>query len=311
VEEAPPADVAVSSDTGLTLESGSPDALCPDLRTTQQAVRRRLGTLVAPPGPGWKARYTIGHAPEGAPRDFVRLELFGPDGNVQLSRDLPLDAACATMADVIALVLDRHFRGLPHEDPAATSVPPPVDAPSPPAVAPAPVASLTHEPQRLIFVAVEGGAQRSAGPVLGLRAMGEVVQHLYVGAALSWGLGVRSERLSSSAEVEARSLSAEAYVAGGVRFAGLHCYLGPGVRFTLDSGSAHGLPEAYSGERAVFALGGHAGLVWAAPHLVLTLTGSVDHAFEQLSGQFQIDGREVLEPQALGLRLGLGVGYAF
>ncbi|MEY2932978.1 MAG: hypothetical protein RL033_3727 [Pseudomonadota bacterium] len=106
-----------SASPGLTLETGSPDALCPALPTAREAVERRLGTLVVSSGAGWRARYTIAHAPEGAQMDFVRLELFAPDGALQLSRDLPLEAgACSTVAEAIALVLDRYFRKLPLGD---------------------------------------------------------------------------------------------------------------------------------------------------------------------------------------------------
>jgi hypothetical protein len=107
----------VSAGPGLTLETGSPDALCPALPTAREAVERRLGTLVVSSGAGWRARYTIAHAPEGTQMDFVRLELFAPDGALQLSRDLPLEAgACSTVAEAIALVLDRYFRKLPLGD---------------------------------------------------------------------------------------------------------------------------------------------------------------------------------------------------
>lgn len=109
---------------GLTLETGSPDALCPALPAAREAVERRLGTLVGASGAGWRARYTIAHAPQGAQMDFVRLELFAPDGALQLSRDLPLEAgACSTVAEAIALVLDRYFRKLPLDESAAREAP--------------------------------------------------------------------------------------------------------------------------------------------------------------------------------------------
>ncbi len=111
-----------AQDPGLSIDTGSPDALCPELASTRDAVRRRLGELIVPSGSGWRARYTIGHAPAGTPRDFVRLELFGPEGALQLSRDLPLEGeSCSTMAEVIALVLDRYFRALLSREPAAAS----------------------------------------------------------------------------------------------------------------------------------------------------------------------------------------------
>jgi hypothetical protein len=60
---------------GFTLETGSPDALCPELETAREVAQRRLGSLVVEGRRGWHARYTIAHAPDGLPRDFVRLEL--------------------------------------------------------------------------------------------------------------------------------------------------------------------------------------------------------------------------------------------
>jgi len=58
---------------GFTLETGSPDALCPELEMTREIVARRLGSLIVEGRKGWLGRYTIGHAPAGNPRDFVRL----------------------------------------------------------------------------------------------------------------------------------------------------------------------------------------------------------------------------------------------
>jgi hypothetical protein len=105
--------------TALVIETGSPDALCPDLSQTREAVVARLGTLKVSKG-GWRARYTIGHAPESAEGDFVRLELWDPNGELRLQRDLPLEAgACATMSHAIALILERYFRSLVAGPPSA------------------------------------------------------------------------------------------------------------------------------------------------------------------------------------------------
>src|SRR5690242_17602895 len=125
---------AAAQGEGLRIETGSPDALCPELESTRAAVRRRLGELVVPDGPGFVARYTIGHAPAGTPRDFVRLELRGSDGLVLLERDLPLEGeSCSTMAEVIALVLDRYFRALLAREPASGEPPREQAAPARPA----------------------------------------------------------------------------------------------------------------------------------------------------------------------------------
>src|SRR5687768_2672273 len=85
--------------SGLSVETGSPDALCPELTHTRQAIVSRLGMLKVAGENGWRARYTIGHAPEGGDRDFVRLELFDPGGELKLRRDLPMQSeSCSTMA---------------------------------------------------------------------------------------------------------------------------------------------------------------------------------------------------------------------
>lgn len=98
--------------SALVVETGSPDALCPDLTRTREAVAARLGTLDVAEA-GWIATYTIGHAPDAGRGDFVRLLLHDPEGRVRLERDLPLEpGGCAAMAQAIAVVLDRYFRAL-------------------------------------------------------------------------------------------------------------------------------------------------------------------------------------------------------
>jgi len=97
---------------GLKIESGSPDALCPELGSTRAAVEARLGVVAVKGQGGWTARYTMWHAPD-QDSDFIRLEVIDPSGRARLVRDLPLSgASCSTMASIIALVLDRYFRDL-------------------------------------------------------------------------------------------------------------------------------------------------------------------------------------------------------
>ncbi|MET0413030.1 MAG: hypothetical protein ABW217_17115, partial [Polyangiaceae bacterium] len=153
---------------GWRVETGSPDALCPDLGLTEAALERRLGTVVTAPGTFFRVLYTVGHAPQGHPRDFVHLELFAPDGTLQLSRDLPLEGPCATMADVIAVVIDGHFRPLPHEEPgpppSRAPTPAPIDAPEPATRALEPTASSSRLP---LLLGAELSARHPVGPVIG------------------------------------------------------------------------------------------------------------------------------------------------
>lgn len=90
---------------GLTVESSSPDAMCPPLALTRGAVEARLGSVELEGA--WVARYGLVHRSEG---DFVLLEVVDPTGKVKLARELPVVATdCSTVARVIALVLERYF----------------------------------------------------------------------------------------------------------------------------------------------------------------------------------------------------------
>lgn len=90
---------------GLVVETPSPDALCPPLEPTREIVRARLGELEVEGT--WRASYVLIHRAKG---DFVVLTLRDPEGNVQLQRELPAQGgACATLGQVIALVLERFF----------------------------------------------------------------------------------------------------------------------------------------------------------------------------------------------------------
>jgi hypothetical protein len=300
-----------SEGTGLSLETGSPDALCPDLSTTREAIGRRLGTLVAPQGSGWRARYTIGHAPEGTPRDFVRLELFGPDGALQLSRDLPLEASCATMADVIALVLDRHFRGIPAHDaepaapmPVGHAVAEPVD------VTPEAIASDADARASALLVSAEVSARYPFMPRLGLRVMG-AIGPTYLGLTLSSGLVSEQERLERGGSVDVAGLTLHGHAGWGPELGPVQTFIGPSLRLSVDRGSARGLPEGDTRYRAVSGVGAQAGAIaFIGDSWFVSLTGTADVTLEALSGRFVIDGRDVLAPSLIQGWTALGIGYA-
>lgn len=259
-----------------------------------------------PSGSGWRARYTIGHAPEGSPRDFVRLELFAPDGGHALERELPLEGeSCSTMAEVIALVLDSHFRTLHVPEPASATplqlgetepVPPPMPPP----------------PRLLSFLGAELGASPSRGPTVGARALFELWPRLYAGVAVLLPVLAEEEQLREGGEVSARGLDARAHFGWGPRWGPLRTYVGPGVRLTVQQGEGEGFPRDEAGYRAVWAAGIEAGVLWQLSHrAAFTFAGTLDASLSPLGGEFNVEGTEVLKPEPVSGWLGMGVGLGF
>ncbi|HEY8943004.1 MAG TPA: hypothetical protein VIM73_02030, partial [Polyangiaceae bacterium] len=142
-------------DFGIVVDAAAPDALCPAIEATREAVRARLGRIDVPQGERWSALYTIVHSPGTERGDRIRLELRDPNGELKLQRDLPMAGeSCTTLAQIIALVLERYFRdlsagiALADSEPATQASPPsslsaPV-APSHP-VAPSALQALPRE----------------------------------------------------------------------------------------------------------------------------------------------------------------------
>lgn len=87
------------------MDTPSPDALCPPLEQTRAIVGSRLGTLELEGT--WRATYVLVHRERG---DVVTLKLHDPSGRVRLEREFAaIEGTCATLAQVIALVLERYF----------------------------------------------------------------------------------------------------------------------------------------------------------------------------------------------------------
>lgn len=90
---------------GLTVDTPSPDALCPPIEQTRSIITARLGAIELEGT--WRATYDLIHRPD---QDVVRLELRDSGGNVRLTRDFTANGnSCSTLAQVIALVLERYF----------------------------------------------------------------------------------------------------------------------------------------------------------------------------------------------------------
>lgn len=94
-----------ASTSGLTVDTDSPDALCPPLDEAREVIASRVGRIQ---GGDYRARYrVVFDAQKG--RNTLELELR--DGSdLVLEREIPLEAAdCSDAALAMALVLERFF----------------------------------------------------------------------------------------------------------------------------------------------------------------------------------------------------------
>src|SRR5262245_11095015 len=119
---------------GLRVETGTPDALCPEVGEVRRGVRDRLKIE----GTGeWLASYDLVHRPETQAGDVVRLELRDPGGRLRLSRDLPRSGeSCVELAQALVLVLESFFHH--PADPEERAAPPAAAVSVAPALPPAP-----------------------------------------------------------------------------------------------------------------------------------------------------------------------------
>ncbi|MET0410653.1 MAG: hypothetical protein ABW217_05130, partial [Polyangiaceae bacterium] len=187
--------------------------------------------------------------------------------------------------------------------------PAPIDAPEPATRALEPTASSSRLP---LLLGAELSARHPVGPVIGLRATAEIAAHVYLAAALGLDLRSRSEALADGARVSARGAHLQASAGYDARIGPVRVLVGPSLRFTVDRGSAEGLPLEYTASsRAVLAPGVYAAALWRFhSRLAVSLTSTLDWSLRGASGRFAIDGREVLAP-GFELGIGVGLGYAF
>jgi hypothetical protein len=301
---------------GLAVETATPDALCPDLPALRRAVEARLGVVSVEGDRGWTARTTMGHAPGQEARDFVRLELFDPSGDRKLERDLPLEGeSCATMAQIVALVLERYFRGvgwtagalLPGSAPVETADAPTVASTAPPP----PVAPPPPPPGSGLALRLAGGMGGGIAPAA-LATAGEV--------GVRFGLA-RKVALEISAMLPPRT---QTTAPGDLPVA--HAHAVP-VRIGVDDSVGDTLSAAIgpevllSIERATRddGLGQNTRLVVGAgvaaaaalalgPRLALEVRGGVEYALPLAMSRFEVTGRgEVLKPPPFQAALTAGV----
>lgn len=305
---------------GLSVDSLSPDALCPPLEETRRAVAARLGNVEL--DGTWHATYVLVHRQQG---DFVTLKVFDPVGAQRLERQLPAQgAACSTLPSVIALVLERFFAppeqtpsAAPATEPTTPASPPPNESPPPadaegssepprPAVAMAPVTPSATPPDRASAKAprerqasFELGAalwasnawlapglrvaRRLGGPYwLGLEAAFDLASH----RATAFEGSVSARRVPISLVARRDLTDGAVALSAGLELLGL-----------LEVASASDLAESDGGARLVPGAGLRLGARF--------LPGSALAPFVELTGawlarraapSFQVGSREVLTP---------------
>ncbi|MBN1610258.1 MAG: hypothetical protein JW940_26760 [Polyangiaceae bacterium] len=323
--------------TGLVIESGSADALCPDLVQTQRAVADRIGQLEVPAGKTWRAHYTSVHSPSSGKPDVVRLELQDPEGSVRLERDLPLQGqSCREMAQVIALVLDRYFRSLSsgepaeaptteasvsEEQPRTTRNPEPqAAAPSRPSAVPAPdgaqpAAAPRTKQRRVLWLGPGAGwSTPERGLALELAAQAEPSSLLQVGLSVISALSEVEESAGHQGEGEAhlQSRAARAWLAATTSRAWWTAYAGPELSLFADHAWTSGLRQNGSAWRPRLGFGLAAGMVaWMRRDVGVTLRTGLDLSPRSLSAELVVAGDAVLRHGLLQGYATLGVAYAF
>ncbi len=332
--------------SALVIDTGSPDAMCPALAQTREAVSARLGELQVAQG-GWRANYTITHAPDSKEGDFVRLELFDPDGTLRLERRLPLAGrSCSTMAQAVAVVLERYFRRLaggsselpPDEPqpaaaesgqdapaPAVASEPEPLPAPEPVASPPAPpapplppppsagtapsdhAAAVTEHERRLGATIGGGYATPPGAGALALGARVEVTESTRLGAVALIPFVGQDERVGAGvAELDTYPL--RLWLGWTVRRGALSARVGPELYLALDVARARGVSSAETAMRVVPGLGVGAGTSLRLSSVFgLDLEAGLDAVHPRLTSRFVVGGEEVLAPQWFSAFVSAGV----
>jgi hypothetical protein len=308
---------------GLTVDSQSPDALCPPLEETRRLVAARLGSVELEGA--WRASYVLVHREPG---DFVSLTLFDAEGVLRMERQLPVEggSSCAALSGVIALVLERYFlrpeqsaQPAPEQPPAvpaampaappATSAPAPREATAPLAV-PTPRARVAPaaDPFRLdaaLWASTSWLApslrfeRRLSGPYrLGLGAGFDVLKHET--SAFEGSVSVRRVPISL---VGTRELTHGSAVRARASLE---------LLFVLESARAASLARSSDGVRVVPAAGARIGASFFNDSIVSPLIElTAAWLFGDAAPAFQVGGREVLAPPAVVLGLAVGIGTPF
>jgi len=320
--------VFVLGTAGLSVDSLSPDALCPPLAETRQAVAARLGSVELEGT--WHATYVLVHR---TPGDFVSLSLRDPDDVLRLERELPVQGgSCATLSRVIALVLERFFlrpEQAPQPEPEAATAPTPAAT----ALAPSSVSTpeRTESPSELASVrpAADVAAAPASRPARRFRASAELW------ATTSWlapSLGFAGQLagaywLEVNAgldlnEHETTAFEGSAFVRRAPLSLALERQWGLGqvasaravveLLGVFEDARTSGLGRSSGGLRVVPGLGARLGTRFfpeSSVQPLLELTAG--WLLRAAAPAFQVGDQEVLAPSALVFGLALGIATPF
>jgi hypothetical protein len=291
---------------GIVVETDSPDAHCPDLHQTREAVSARLGAIEST---GWRARYTIVHDQGEIPRDFVLLELTSPEGETRLRRELPIGESCAAVADAIALVLDQHFRALlaPEETERVEGGTPERDEAS----HTAPTGQKTENPPSWLVMLEMAAVSFPSSVAPGLRLEMLLGPSWHAGLELAMPLGDRVETLDAGGEARARSLELALHLGFGPELGVVRPYFGPTLFTMLERGYTTSPLMSSAEYRLLAGAGAELGVnVRLGERWRTVAFGSGGGIFAQ-SAPFMVGGEEVLQGKSWVGKAGLGFAYAF
>jgi hypothetical protein len=309
---------------GISIDTDSPDAHCPNLHQTREAVSARLGAVE---GAGFHARYTIVHERGEVPKDFVLLELTAPDGEVRLRRRLPVGESCASVAEAIALVLDQYFRAVVPADEADESAsraaaPPPQEAGV--VAAPAETASQSDAagtsdsraptpqsaPSWLVMADVAAVSfPETVAPGLRLQLLPSPSWH--AGLGLVAPLGERSEELLAGGTAKSRAFELNLHAGFGPDLGAVRPYVGPTLFMVFERGYSTPPLESTTQHRVLGGAAGEVGLDVRIGGRFRTVVFAAGGGIFAQSSEFVVAGREVLNGLGWVMKAGIGLAHVF
>ena len=299
---------------GLHIETGTPDALCPELSQVRAALATRLGDIE---GAGvWQARYALVHRPD-AGGDVVRLELRDPEGRLRLERALPrTGTSCTAVGQAMVLLLDAFFR-----HPTDPGEPGPVaeDAGDAGVVVARAALPPAAPPSTSVGLGLLGGwTAGPSSPALAISATLAFGAGWHAGLDATWLVSRREQALAvptSDASVATRSGAVRLHAGYRLRLgARAALRLGPEAIVGVDRVVTEGIPGGRSNVRGWGGFGARGELDVAISRAVsLLLVAAADLTPPSWAGEIRFENAAdaLFPPARFRLFAGLGVGVRF
>lgn len=289
----------------------APTSACPSAAQIESALGARVGAPRRSADGAWVVR--LASRPEQGAAGSRRLELRDPAGRTALVRDVPPDdGACEPAADVVALVVERYFRGI-----GWTANAPLPDAPPAAVAVGAPARTAPPGPGRLALaggVAILAGRDRTVA--FPIAAIVRPRPWLDLAVATALPEGERTEMLTSGGGTARLAawpwrVSAQVAIDRGRFRAGL----GPDLLLSFETGRTEQIAVQGGDSRVAVGTGaaGHVSIeilrLLSRP-LSLGLGAALHHTL--LASPFVVENRagEVLAPSPWQGLLALDVAWA-